>query len=731
MRWYTLPCSRLYGVSAMGRYGNPQGHIRFGAFELDLDTGDLRKEGRTVRLQSQPSKVLATLASQPGKLVTREEIRHQIWNCTTFVDFDQSLNFCIRQIRLALDDDREAPRFVETVPRRGYRFIAPVIPVNSVAVPPGKEKKRNLIRNASLILAIGLAVVLVGAFVYRWKGPRRASPSEWVQLTNFTDSATSPEFSPDGRMLAFLRGPDTFVGPGQVYVKMLPEGEAVQLTHDSLLKMSPVFSPDGSRIAYTIGVRWDTWVVPTLGGEPQLMLANASGLTWIDNHRVLFSEMKNGRHMGVVASNEIRGEGRDIYLPIDNGGMAHRSSLSPDGKWLLVAEMDSTHGWLPCRLLPFDGSSSGKPIGAPDAHCTSAVWSRDGRWMYFSDDQGGAFHIWRERFPAGKSEQVTSGPTEEEGIAMAPDGRSFVTSVGMVEGTVWVHGDNGDRQISSEGYAEAPTLSYDGTQLFYLVRPRGRGHFSAGLFPNSELWVTDLSTNQAQAVLPGLRLTGYSVSRDGQRVVCSALDSKGKSHLWLGPLDRRKFPEQTRTTTTESEDTPIFASNDDLFFRGSEKDSYYLYRTKAGATVAEKVTKDAIIELESVSPDGRWVVAQVAVGSDDTPRAIVAYPTQGGPPLRICRILCSVSWTGDGKFIYTYLLGTSQENAAGKTFIIPLQPGNPFPQLPTAGVGSEADLAALPGVKTAEGVVSPGPDVSHYAFTRQSVHRNLYRIPTS
>jgi hypothetical protein len=114
----------------------------------------------------------------------------------------------------------------------------------------------------------------------------------------------------------------------------------------------------------------------------------------------------------------------------------------------------------------------------------------------------------------------------------------------------------------------------------------------------------------------------------------------------------------------------------------------------------------------------------------DTPRAIVAYPTQGGPPLRICRILCSVSWTGDGKFIYVYLLGTSQGNAAGKTFIIPLQPGNPFPQLPTTGVGSEGDLTALPGVKTAEGVVSPGPDVSHYAFTKQSVHRNLYRIPT-
>lgn len=99
-------------------------------------------------------------------------------------------------------------------------------------------------------------------------------------------------------------------------------------------------------------------------------------------------------------------------------------------------------------------------------------------------------------------------------------------------------------------------------------------------------------------------------------------------------------------------------------------------------------------------------------------------------PLRICRILCSVSWTSDGKFVYVYLLGTSQTNTSGRTFIIALRPANALPQLPTAGVGSETDLAALPGVKTAEGVVSPGSDISHYAFTIQNVHRNLYRVPT-
>jgi DNA-binding winged helix-turn-helix (wHTH) protein/Tol biopolymer transport system component len=724
-------------VDALSDNHKSSGRVRFATFDLDIETGELRKHGKPIRLQPQPSKVLAALVSRPGELVTRQQLRHQIWDGTTFVDFEQGLNFCIRQIRLVLDDDTDAPRFIETVPRRGYRFVAPTLPVKgdpgllqAQALPQDGKKKASLVGMVALLLAVGMAAVLGGAALYRSRETNLASRSQWVQLTNFTDSATSPGFSPDGRMLAFIRGPDTFASPGQIYVKLLPGGEPLQLTHDTFLKMSPVFSPDGSRIAYSVGVKWDTWVVPALGGEPRLMLPNASGLTWIGNRRVLFSEIKSGRHMGVVTATESRAETHDLYLPRDQSGMAHRSALSPNGKWLLLAEMDSARGWLPCRLLPFEGSSSGTPIGAPDGHCTSIAWSPDGRWMYFSADVGGTFHIWRQRFPDGKLDQVTSGPTEEEGIAMAPDGHSLVTSVGMVEGTVWLRDRNGERQISSEGYAESPSLSADGTQLFYLVRPQGRGgHFGAGLIPNGELWVTDLSSNRSQDLLPGFPVTAYSVSRLAQSIACSALDNNGKSHLWLAPLGRRHAPEQIRSSVSETEDKPIFASNGDLFFRGSQDGSNYLYRMKLGGAPAEKVTQDAIIEPQSVSPDGTWIVAQVAAPGTEALRAVVAYPIRGGPPLPICRTLCFVSWTMDGKFIYIHLPGTSQGNDFGKTLIVAVRPANPFPPLPSAGLSSEADLATLPGLKMVEDVVFPGPNVSLYAFTRQSVHRNLYRIP--
>ena len=142
------------------------------------------------------------------------------------------------------------------------------------------------------------------------------SPSEYTQLTNFTDSATAPSLSPDGRMVVFKRGEDSFLSSGDIYVKLLPNGEAVKLTTEPARRYGPVFTPDGSRIAYTqvTAGSWDTWTVPVLGGQPTRFLPNASGLTWIADHRVLFSEIKTGLHMGIVTATEGRAESREIYI---------------------------------------------------------------------------------------------------------------------------------------------------------------------------------------------------------------------------------------------------------------------------------------------------------------------------------------------------------------------------------------------------------------------------------
>src|SRR5262249_27428961 len=264
-----------------------------------------------------------------------------------------------------------------------------------------------------------------------------------------------------------------------VYVKLLPGGTPVQLTHDGTNKMSPVFSPDGSQVAYTTPGHWDTWIAPTLGGEPHLMLSNGSGLTWIDAHHWLFSEIKAGRHMVIVTSLESRAEQRDVFLTPGDGSMAHRSYLSPDGKSVLVVWMVTGGGWQPCQMVPFNGPGPGRQVGPIDGPCTAAAWSPDGRWMYFSSWTHGGFHTWKQRFPDGVPEQVTSGVTEEEGIAMAPDGRSMVTSVGTRQSSVWIHDSAGDHQVTSEGmaYLSEPdtgtsraALSPDGKRVYYLSR---------------------------------------------------------------------------------------------------------------------------------------------------------------------------------------------------------------------------------------------------------------------
>jgi len=261
--------------------------------------------------------------------------------------------------------------------------------------------------------------------------------------------------SPDGRMLAFYRSDRTMFIADQIYVKLLPNGEPVQLSHDPRPKSSLAFSPDGSRIAYTAIEQsdWNTYTVSSLGGDSTLFLPNASGLTWLDDHHLLFSEIKTTPNMGIVTATENRSAHREIYFPAHWRGMAHYSYASPDRRWALVVEMDPD--WLPCRLIPLAGGSPGRRVGPPGA-CTSAGWSPDGSWMYFGAAMAGKRHLWRQRFPDGQPEQITSGPQEEDGVAVAPDGRSLITSIFTQQSSVWLHDSTGDHAVSTEGYAASP-----------------------------------------------------------------------------------------------------------------------------------------------------------------------------------------------------------------------------------------------------------------------------------
>jgi eukaryotic-like serine/threonine-protein kinase len=605
-------------------------------------------------------------------------------------------------------------------------------------IESGKQSRQRRVpsfsrgrRSAKYYVAV-LAVVLVLAGVsifYHWQRPIAVPHSDWVQLTDFADSVTSPSLSPDGNMLAFIRGPQTFTTAGQIYVRLLTNGQTIQLTHDDKIKMSPQFSPDGSVIAYT--VPWDTWVVPTLGGEPRLFLPNASGLTWIGSHRLLFSEIKRGIHMSIMTATDSRIEPREIYLPPTTEGMAHRSYLSPDGRWLLVAEMDGA-GWLPCRLLPFDGSTNGTRVGPGGSTvCQSAAWSPDGKWMYFSSNFGGEFHVWRQRFPDGVPTQITSGPTEEEGISIAPDGRSFATAVGLRRRSVWIHDNQGERQISSEGNAAlgwtSAVFSQDGRKLFYLQRSqqektvpfRESAYFAA----RGELWSLELDTNQSEHLLSGFIINGYALYRDGQKIVVSAEDEAGNSSVWIAALDRSFSPRHLA-----SGDQPSVAPNGDIFFRKFEKDRSFLYRMHPDGSGQQRVMDSPVIDLESLSPDGKWLAVEVPVSGHIFGWSVIAYPLAAGAPVTLC-YHCHLKWSPDGKFLYLWFHAWGGAEMPGaKTYLLPLHAGNLIPGLRSA-LESEEEVRAIPGVQTVEPAgANPGPG-GKFAFSRERVQRNLYRIP--
>jgi len=712
---------------------DPQrGRRRFGPFEFDLQSGQLLKGGRRIRLQPQPSRVLAILVERAGDVVSREELRRAIWDTATFVEFDQGLNYCIRQIRQALGDNATEPAFVETVKKVGYQFVAPVERVEPIAAdpetvsPPAAPAASSRWPRPAIYAALAIALAAAGLAAAMFAG-RPPAPPAYTQITSFNDPAFAPALSPDGRMLAFIVGSDASFPPaGEVYTKLLPDGEPVQRTHDAWPKYGVAFSPDGSQVTYTAATDhgWNTLALPALGGEPQPFLTNAAGLTWIDERHALFSEIKSGLHMGLVTATASRLDGREIYLPRHERGMTHYAYASPDRSQVLIVEMGPAGGWERCRLVPFDGHSEGAHVG-PDGPCTSAAWSPDGSWMYFTATVRRSSHVWRQRFPQGSLEQLTFGPAEEEGIALSGDGRSLITSAGMRESGVWMHDSTGEHLISPDGYAAGLSFSNDGRQLFYLLRRAATG-------TARELWVTDLPSGKSDALIKGFDIMSYNVSPDGSQVVFTARRPGDQPQTWLSPRDGRSAP---HLLASSGLDLPTFGPDNDIVYRSSDGASNYLVDMKLDGSSRSKLLPGAIIEFKGMSPDRQWALAMVPV--DEVPStAVVAISVRNGSVKRVCPAQCLAQWSPDGTRFYVAPL--LQGRQSGMAVVVPTDESSSMPQLPSSGVRSAADASALPGSAVIDlspydpvhqGLtVAPGPAPDSFAYTKTLSHRNLFQI---
>jgi Tol biopolymer transport system component/DNA-binding winged helix-turn-helix (wHTH) protein len=419
------------------------GRVRFGLFEANLETGELHKSGIRVRLQAQPFRILSMLLERPGEVVTREEIQQQLWGDNTIVDFDHSLGTAINKIRDALGDSAENPRFIETLARRGYRFIAPVSIPDAVVAAAGYALSADVPEAAIVksrrwlwwaagavvaLLAIGAAFV-VGAsraagaaappFITQVTFSGRVSPGD-PQFESLPGSAT------DGSRIYFSEIEN---GRSQMAQALIADGETSLLGVPAEIAAPALgdISPDGSELLLrnhlSTGAEQALWIVSTIGGDARRVPGVlAHDATWMpDGKRILYAENNDL----LIAGEDGTGVQKFATLP----GRAFWLRWSPDGKLLRFTLLNSENHTTALWQIEANGKGAHPLLpgwNSPPAECCGS-WTEDGRYFVFQSTRSGDSNIWQiddkpGLFGSSKPEQITNGPLSFQAPITARNG---------------------------------------------------------------------------------------------------------------------------------------------------------------------------------------------------------------------------------------------------------------------------------------------------------------------
>ena len=415
--------------------------LRFGPFVADLHTHELWKQGTRLKLSGQPFEILAILLANPGQLVTREYLHSQLWPSDTFVDFDHGLNAAMNKLRDALGDSVDAPRYVETLPRRGYRFIAAVEPCSGESLervnsrfsssslgaaplvskgavsgpepsevqpsprPPVPEESRSSSRPYLIAAALAIALLLAATLLLQKVSftANRHDSFTAVQrirpLTNLPDETSEPAFSPNGSYVAFDRYSSRRESSG-IFVQSTNSDELLQLTHNPEDGL-PAWSPDSRSIAFTRehDRHISIYVVPfapasTPSTEQKLDTGSISlvrrELTWTPNGKsILFSSAS-----GLVLFDLATSSNRQLtQSPPDSQDWG--ATFSPDGNRLLFVRSHQSGFHDEILLIP---ASGGEPTQIASDHANvlgPPQWSLDSQSVIFSSDRGSHPGLWR------------------------------------------------------------------------------------------------------------------------------------------------------------------------------------------------------------------------------------------------------------------------------------------------------------------------------------------------
>ncbi len=626
----------------MNEAPQPARAYRFGVFEVDLASEELRKHGLRLRVQGQPFQILVALLERPGEVVTREQLRQRLWPDGTFVEFDQNLNTAVNRLREALSDDADAPRFIETLSRRGYRFVAPVAVLDRY--PPGASSPERAVAGAEVrrpfplawvALATTLMVVTATALLVNRSSN---SPPHFQQLT-FSGYDWGPSASPDGKVVAFVSRRD---GVERIWLKHLGSGEEVPLTEGR--DIAPRFSPDGSNILFSHqeGTEYSVYRVSVFGGEPRRVIEHAWQADWSPDGSKIVAIPKQEvggilRSRLVVAASD----GSNVRQLKDSEQVDLRSPRwSPDGRWIATVSNRIS-------LYSADGSTMRmlKPA-YPGGYLSAVAWVPDGNALIYVQPESPLadtnspmiYQFWlastssarvvRQDVSSGQASVLCWLPSNVTTADILPDGRLLVDAVtpkhNLVEvglrpshllgrETLLTRGSSIDRQ---------PVYAPNGKSVLFTSN-RG-GNFDVWQLSLQTGVLRQLTTDKADDWDP-------AYSRDGKHILWSS-NRTGHFEIWMSEREG-SHPRKISHDGINAQNPTVASDGQFLFYVGDEdrklRESGWersLWRIRPDGSGKTRIL-NVTAGWPEVSPDGRYLLH----GTVETPK--------GGPGFRMLRVV--------------------------------------------------------------------------------------------
>ena len=620
--------------------------VRFGVFELDPRAGELRKQGVRIKLQDQPYAVLLILLEKPGQLITRDELQQRLWPADTFVEFDKGIYNALKRLRETLGDEAEAPRYIETIPKRGYRFLAEVHKIGATAssaaigqpptptgpasspgqqtIPLGTLREQRQAKRAWISVGVTLLVLLCGLGFWRFSRNRseaRPDPIAIVPLAGLTGFESEAAFSPDGNHVAFVL--HDLKNPG-IYATSVGSEKSLRLT-EHFSDCCPRWSPDGRQIAFSRFVKdgFDVYVVPASGGTEHLLYlwppeshlisrvpkyqAIQRTFDWSPNGKVLaFSNNKADKtHSWIALLSLVDSTVRPLTSP-PSPNVDYAPAFSPDGLRLAFIRGIAAGVVEDLYVVPVAGGTP-KRLTFDNAWIDSPpAWTPDGRDIVFSSTRGGSKTLWRISVSGGTPEPLPGVGAGAYLPSISSKGQQLLYQQ-ISGGKLNIWRLNLKDQIHSQG-PPAILISGKGGNARPHFSPDGkRIAFESDRLGYSEIWACDREgTNCGQLTSLHGVAGAARWSPDGQYI---AFEYRPKEHSELYLLEVAGGLPRMLTTLPGADNGGPNWSRDGkwiYFYSDQGGGSFQLWKTQLGGGVPVQVTSNGGV-FAAESPDGRFL----------------------------------------------------------------------------------------------------------------------------